>query len=130
MIYLLSSLIVILLVYIFLMYLTFKRYMPWKYKGSIYGTLTFFMIICVFLTFEQYDKYWKRIKDATDYSYNANFLIQEDAIEAITSDKIGIPLVVANKSNYVWHSKKNQTVISYHLLDLQKRIVQFDFIKI
>lgn len=101
MIYLLSSLIVILFVYILLMYLTFKRYMPWKYKGSIYGTLTFFMIICIFLTFEQYDKRWKRIKDATDYSYNANILIQEDTIEAITSDKVGIPLVVANKSNYV-----------------------------
>ncbi len=91
MIYLLSSLIVILFVYILLMYLTFKRYMPWKYKGSIYGTLTFSMIICIFLTFEQYDKRWKRIKDATDYSYNANVLIQEDAIEDITNDKIFIP---------------------------------------
>ena len=99
MIYLLSSLTVILFVYILLMYLAFKRYMPWKYKGSIYGTLTFSMIICIFLTFEQYDKRWKRYKDATDYSYNANILIQEDTTEAIASDKIGIPLVVANKSN-------------------------------
>jgi hypothetical protein len=33
--------------------------MPWKYKALVYGALTFFMLIGIFLIFAYYDKSWK-----------------------------------------------------------------------
>jgi hypothetical protein len=41
------------------MLLIMKRVMSWKYKALIYGILTFFMLISVFLVFAYYDKTWK-----------------------------------------------------------------------
>jgi hypothetical protein len=36
-----------------------KREVAWKYKALIYGTLTFLMLVSVFLAFAYYDNHWK-----------------------------------------------------------------------
>jgi hypothetical protein len=56
---LLLSFITIVFLYFFCILLVMKRVMSWKYKALIYGTLTFFMLIGVFLIFAYYDKTWK-----------------------------------------------------------------------
>ncbi len=58
------SYLILILTAIFTVYLlsamtVMKRVLAWKYKALIYGALTFFLLISVFLTFSHYDRYWK-----------------------------------------------------------------------
>lgn len=53
--YLLLSLLIIVLTYALSMFLVMKKVLAWKYKALIYGILTFFMLLVVFLSFSRYD---------------------------------------------------------------------------
>jgi hypothetical protein len=41
-----------------------KLILSWRYKAFIYGALTFFMLIAVFLIFSPYEKHWKHMPPA------------------------------------------------------------------
>ncbi len=60
MIYLLVSITAVLSVYVLSIYVLRRKVIAWKYKVFIYGTLTFIMLVSTFLTFNHYDKHWKK----------------------------------------------------------------------
>jgi hypothetical protein len=66
--YLFFSITVIIAAYLFSVLFIMKRVLLWKYKALIYGMLTFFMLIGVFLTFSHYDRYWKKNRPASQES--------------------------------------------------------------
>jgi hypothetical protein len=58
-IYLLFALSCVMTVYVSAMFLVMKRVIPWRYKAFVYGSLTFLMLIAVFVSFSFYDRFWK-----------------------------------------------------------------------
>lgn len=57
--HLLLGLLFILSLYGVLMLVVMKLILSWRFKALIYGALTFFMLIAVFLIFSHYEKHWK-----------------------------------------------------------------------
>ena len=74
MIYLLLSITAILSMYIIVIYIFNKRVIAWRYKALMYGMLTFIMLVSTFLTFDHYDKHWKK-----DNSYSRNSEVGRDS---------------------------------------------------
>jgi hypothetical protein len=67
--HLLLGLLLILSLYGLLMLMIMKLILSWRYKAFIYGALTFFMLIAVFLSFSHYEKHWKHMPPAAVVRY-------------------------------------------------------------
>ena len=126
-------------IYLFLLIILRRKFYPkmkFNYRGILFISLNLLFFLAIFSFSHFYsrgfhynllglDKNFKENKQEPVY-HRAEIILPFKKIKAVRGNKLLVKVKLKNKSNYIWDSKLKGTFYSYHLLDANKNMIQYE----